>query len=111
MPDVIGSVADYLHRHGWQGGRPVTWPAAVADVADLSLVARSGFKPKPDPRRAGRRRRFAPRARGRQSSRHAGRGGPARGQEGHSYWIHLRQLLRDHPLQPQTRCMPWRYSN
>jgi membrane-bound lytic murein transglycosylase B len=45
MSDVIGSVANYLHRHGWQFGQPVTYPAAVAANADLSLVAASDFKP------------------------------------------------------------------
>ena len=46
MPDVIGSVANYLHRHGWTAGQPVTYPAVVAADADLELVARSDFKPK-----------------------------------------------------------------
>jgi membrane-bound lytic murein transglycosylase B len=46
MPDVIGSVANYLGRHGWQDGQPVTYPAVVAADADLSLVARKDFKPK-----------------------------------------------------------------
>jgi membrane-bound lytic murein transglycosylase B len=46
MSDVIGSVANYLHRHGWQAGQPVTYPAVVAADADLSLVARNDFKPK-----------------------------------------------------------------
>ena len=44
MPDIIGSVANYLHRHGWQPGRPVAQPARVAPDADMSLVARRDFK-------------------------------------------------------------------
>ncbi len=46
MSDVIGSVANYLHRHGWRSGQPVAFPAVVAADADLTLVARSDFKPK-----------------------------------------------------------------
>ena len=46
MSDIIGSVANYLHRHGWQAGQPVTFPAAVAEGADMELVARRDFKPK-----------------------------------------------------------------
>jgi len=45
MPDIIGSVANYLHRHGWQPGRPVARPARAAGDADMSLVARRDFKP------------------------------------------------------------------
>jgi membrane-bound lytic murein transglycosylase B len=45
MPDIIGSVANYLHRHGWQAGEPVAWPAAVAPDADMSLVADRDFNP------------------------------------------------------------------
>jgi membrane-bound lytic murein transglycosylase B len=45
MPDIIGSVANYLHRHGWQPGQPVVMPARLAADADLSLVARRDFKP------------------------------------------------------------------
>ena len=39
MPDIIGSVANYLHRHGWEAGQPVAWPAVVAPGADMTLVA------------------------------------------------------------------------
>jgi len=45
LPDVIGSVANYLHRHGWQAGQPVAVPAAVAAGADMELIARRDFKP------------------------------------------------------------------
>jgi membrane-bound lytic murein transglycosylase B len=47
MPDVIGSVANYLHRHGWQPGQPITVPAQVGEGADLEQVARRNFKPEP----------------------------------------------------------------
>lgn len=46
LPDVIGSVANYLHRHGWQPGQPVTYPAVLAADADMELVTRRNFKPK-----------------------------------------------------------------
>jgi len=45
MPDVIGSVANYLHRHGWQPGQPVAWPAVMSPSADPELVAGRDFKP------------------------------------------------------------------
>jgi membrane-bound lytic murein transglycosylase B len=45
MPDVIGSVANYLHRHGWEPGQPVAWAANVDDGADMGLVAQRDFKP------------------------------------------------------------------
>jgi len=45
MADVIGSVANYLHRHGWQYGKPIAVPAEVAADADMSLVSRRDFKP------------------------------------------------------------------
>jgi membrane-bound lytic murein transglycosylase B len=98
MPDVIGSVANYLHRHGWQDGRPVTWPAAVADAADLSLVAQSDFKPKLSLAELGAAG-FAPRqpATGSQLASSETAGATAgdtlaavarlEEQEGHSYWL------------------------
>ncbi len=45
MADVIGSVANYLHRHGWQPGQPVTSRAKVAQDADMELVSRRNLKP------------------------------------------------------------------
>lgn len=46
MPDIIGSVANYLHRHGWEMGQPITYPAAVAPGADMEWAAKRNFKPK-----------------------------------------------------------------
>lgn len=46
MDDVIGSVANYLHRHGWQYGEPVTFRAGVRDNANMELVSRRDFKVK-----------------------------------------------------------------
>jgi len=46
MSDVIGSVANYLHRHGWEFEQPITYGAEVAAEADMELVTRRDFKPK-----------------------------------------------------------------
>jgi len=46
LPDVIGSVANYLHRHHWALNQPVTFPAIVSPDADMELVAKRDFKPK-----------------------------------------------------------------
>jgi membrane-bound lytic murein transglycosylase B len=45
LADVIGSVANYLHRHGWQPGQAVTTRAVVAEGADMDLVTRRNLKP------------------------------------------------------------------
>ncbi len=44
MDDVIGSVANYLHRHKWHYGEPVTVPVSAAAQADHELIARRNFK-------------------------------------------------------------------
>ena len=45
MADVVGSVANYLHRHGWQAGQPVTSRAVVAEGADTAQATKSSYKP------------------------------------------------------------------
>lgn len=45
MDDIIGSVANYLHRHGWEFGQPIVADATAQDGADESLVATRNFKP------------------------------------------------------------------
>lgn len=46
MSDIIGSVANYLHRHGWEFEQPITYAAEVAAEADMELVTRRDLKPK-----------------------------------------------------------------
>lgn len=43
--DVIGSVANYLHRHGWQAGQPVTRRAIASQGAAFDEISKRGFKP------------------------------------------------------------------
>ncbi len=45
LDDVIGSVANYLHVHGWAYGEPVVFPLQAADGADRELIAKRDFKP------------------------------------------------------------------
>jgi len=39
-PDVVGSVANYLHRHGWQPGQPVTRRARASNTAAFDMIKR-----------------------------------------------------------------------
>ena len=43
--DVVGSVANYLHRHGWQAGQPVTRRARASNEAAFGEISTSNFKP------------------------------------------------------------------
>jgi membrane-bound lytic murein transglycosylase B len=43
--DVVGSVANYLHRHGWQPGQPVTRRALASSGAAFGEISTSNFKP------------------------------------------------------------------
>jgi len=44
-PDVVGSVANYLHRHGWQPGQPVTRRAIASEGAAFDEISSRGYKP------------------------------------------------------------------
>jgi len=44
LDDVIGSVANYLHVHGWVYEDPVVMKATVAANADMGLVANKDYK-------------------------------------------------------------------
>ncbi|NNE06558.1 MAG: lytic murein transglycosylase B [Xanthomonadales bacterium] len=44
--DVVGSVANYLHQHGWRPGDPVVNRARPLPAADPELASRRDFKPK-----------------------------------------------------------------
>ncbi|MCP4047607.1 MAG: lytic murein transglycosylase B [Gammaproteobacteria bacterium] len=43
--DVVGSVANYLHRHGWQPGKPVTRRARASSDAAFDKISTRGLKP------------------------------------------------------------------
>ena len=43
--DVVGSVANYLHRHGWQAGQPVTYRAIASKEAAFDEISRRDFRP------------------------------------------------------------------
>jgi membrane-bound lytic murein transglycosylase B len=44
-PDVVGSVANYLHRHGWEANQPVTTRAWASKDADFEEVSSRSYKP------------------------------------------------------------------
>jgi membrane-bound lytic murein transglycosylase B len=44
IPDIIGSVANYLHSFGWIDGQPVAVPARLSGKAYQDIVEK-GFKP------------------------------------------------------------------
>ena len=43
--DVVGSVANYLHRHGWQPGQPVTYRAVASKEAAFDEISARNFTP------------------------------------------------------------------
>jgi len=43
--DVVGSVANYLHRHGWQAGEPITKRAWATKDAAFSEISSTSYKP------------------------------------------------------------------
>ena len=45
LDDVIGSVANYLHEHGWKAGEGVVYPLTATADADQALVADRDYKP------------------------------------------------------------------
>ena len=44
-PDVVASVANYLHRHGWKPGDPVAREAIAIPTADAALSSSKNYKP------------------------------------------------------------------
>ena len=45
LADVIGSVANYLHRHGWQPGQPVVNRALASTAAAFGEISTRDFRP------------------------------------------------------------------
>lgn len=44
MDDIIGSVANYLHRHGWKYGEPIVADAVAGPSADPAVIAKRDYK-------------------------------------------------------------------
>jgi len=44
VPDIIGSVANYLHFFGWVAGQPIVVPARISGT-DYKEIVEKGFKP------------------------------------------------------------------
>ena len=95
LPDVIGSVANYLHRHGWEPDQPVTYPAVVASGANMDLVAKRDFKPKISSVEIAEPGGFLIGAR---QQRNAGGGSPPGRRGRRPLFHHVQKLLRDHAL-------------
>ena len=47
--DAIGSVANYLHVHGWQADAPIAEPARVETGTDLATLVAAGIEPVLEP--------------------------------------------------------------
>jgi len=45
VADAVGSVANYLHMHGWQRGEPVAIPATISDDARIGELLAAGIEP------------------------------------------------------------------
>ncbi len=45
LPDILGSVANYLHSHGWEYGQPVVVDARATPGADPELAKKRNYKP------------------------------------------------------------------
>ncbi|HKJ18351.1 MAG TPA: lytic murein transglycosylase B [Xanthomonadales bacterium] len=45
LPDILGSVANYLHSHGWEYGQPVAVDAMAIDGADPAIAEKRNYKP------------------------------------------------------------------
>lgn len=43
--DAIGSVGNYLRKHGWQPGKPITTPAAIGENSKYKPIVAAGMKP------------------------------------------------------------------
>ena len=47
--DAIGSVANYLHVHGWQANAPIAEPARIERGTDVATLVATGIEPALDP--------------------------------------------------------------
>lgn len=43
--DAIGSVGNYLRKHGWRAGKPIATPAAIGDGNKHKAIVAAGMKP------------------------------------------------------------------
>ncbi len=95
LDDIIGSVANYLHRHGWQYGAPIAVPASRDQNADPALIAERNFKPE----KAGQRTNAGGlRCRGGSRPCHAGRRARSRRVGRRAAVAGIRQFLCHHAV-------------